>query len=151
MNLIKKTDSLFPNIPSLFDNMFGSDLSEFWPANFSERGRSFPAVNILESDKEFTVELVAPGMNKKDFNISLENDCLTISSEIKQEAESKSDDENYFRKEFSYQSFQRSFRLPEDIVRVEKIKAEYKEGILKIILPKQEVNTSKLSRRIEIR
>ena len=50
MNLIKKTDSLFPNIPSLFDNMFGSDHSEFWPANFSEGGRSFPAVNILESD-----------------------------------------------------------------------------------------------------
>ena len=104
-----------------------------------------PAVNILEDEKQFTLELAAPGLKKDDFKINLDNQVLTISKEAKEQKEEVK--ENYTRKEFVYNSFSRSFRLPKIIV-ADKIKADYKDGILRIALPKDEKAT--LTRQISV-
>ena len=104
-----------------------------------------PAVNILEDEKNFTLEMAAPGLKKDDFKINLENNTLTISKEVKEENEKVN--ENYTRKEFVYNSFSRSFRLPKFIL-VDKINADYVDGILKVTLPKDEKAT--LTRQISV-
>ena len=104
-----------------------------------------PAVNIQEDEKQFTLELAAPGLQKDDFKINLDNQLLTISKEATEEKEEVK--ENYTRKEFVYNSFSRSFRLPKFIM-ADKIKADYKNGILKLSLPKDEKAT--LTRQISV-
>lgn len=150
MSLVKRKNNLFPQIPSIFDDFLGRDLSDWLTTNFPNRDSSIPAVNIKETDREFTVELAAPGMDKKDFNIELEDNVLTISSEKRDEIEESDKKGNYYRKEFNYHSFQRSFRLPENLVNAEKIQANYKSGLLIINLPKLDVKVTKPSRQIKI-
>jgi len=104
-----------------------------------------PAVNIQEDNKQFTLEMAVPGMKKDDFKINLDNQVLTVSKEQKEEKEEKKD--NYTRREFVYSSFSRSFRLPKSIL-AEKIKADYKDGILMVTLPKDE--KAKLTREISV-
>ncbi len=104
-----------------------------------------PAVNIKEDDKQFVMEMAIPGYSKKDFKINLEDQLLNISSE--KENKSAEDKKNYTRKEFSYQGFSRSFRLPKTIIS-DDIKAEYKNGMLTLVLPKKE--EVKLQREISI-
>jgi HSP20 family protein len=94
-----------------------------------------PAANIIEDEKAFSIELAVPGMAKNDFNIKLEDDILSISAEIKEEDEKNG--LNYTRREFRYDGFCRSFSIPE-IVDQDKIKADYKNGVLIIKLPKSE-------------
>ena len=120
-------------VPAYLDDFFGSDLVK----SFFSDGADYnvPAVNIKENEKSFEVELAAPGLDKKDFNITLDNDILTISSEKQDEKNEKN--ENFMRKEFQYTSFKRSFSLPESVNR-ENIKAIHKNGILIIALPKNE-------------
>ena len=89
-------------------------------------------------------------MSKKDFNIEFENDVLTVSSEKKNEFEDKDETNNYYRKEFNYQSFKRSFRVPENMVNVEKIQANYADGVLLVQLPKLEEKATKPMRQIKI-
>ena len=96
---------------------------------------SNPAANILEEEKQFSIELAAPGLKKDDFKINIENHLLTISKEEKEENNEAND--NFSRKEFAFNSFSRSFRLPK-VILVDKIKADYKDGILRIALPKDE-------------
>ena len=150
MTLVKRTNNLFPRIPSFFDDFLGRDLSDWLSTTSPYREDSFPAANIRETDKDYTVELAAPGMDKKDFNIEFENDLLTISSEKKNELEKKDEKGDYFRKEFNYQSFKRSFRVPEDMVNINKIQANYQDGILIIQLPKMEHKATKPIRQIKI-
>lgn len=126
--------------------MFPSFLSERWIPDFFEserffdsdwvKGASMPSVNIREGEKEFIIEMAAPGLTKKDFKISVENRILTISTEKTFEKEEKEDD--FTRKEFSYSNFSRSFNLPEN-VNEEKIQAHYEDGILKLQVKKTEV------------
>jgi len=104
-----------------------------------------PAVNIQEDEKQFLLEFAVPGMKKDDFKINLENQLLTISSEMKEENEET--DKNYTRREFACNSFSRSFTLPKNIV-AEKINADYKDGILNISIPKDE--KTKLTREIKV-
>jgi len=104
--------------------------------NFSDTNTTIPAVNVKEDEDKFQIEVAAPGMNKEDFKIKLENNVLSICSEKKEEKEEKKP--NYSRREFSYQSFQRSFTLPEGHVQSEKITAKYNDGILIVELPKRE-------------
>ena len=147
MTLVKRnSDNLFP---SLFDNFFSRDLMDWNNSNFSNTNTTLPAVNIRENDQEFTIEVAAPGMNKKDFNISLDNNQLNISSESTNETESN--EGSYSRREFSYQSFSRSFRLPVSLIDGDKISAKYEEGILFIHLPKKEEAKPKPSRMISIK
>ena len=135
--------------PSLFDNFFGNDLFDWSNRNYSNTNTTLPAVNIKEDKDGFDVELSAPGFNKDDFNIELNNNLLTISSEKKVENETK-EGQQFTRREFSYQSFSRSFTLPE-IVEGDKIEAEYEDGILKISIPKKEEAKPKPVKQIEIK
>lgn len=105
-------------------------------------------MNIKESTDAFEVELAAPGLEKKDFNIELNNDILTISSERKIENETK-EGQQFARREFSYQSFSRSFTLP-NTVDNDKIKAKYDNGILRVSIPKKEEAKPKPVKQIDI-
>lgn len=117
-------------------------------SNFADVNSTLPAVNILEDDNNFQIELAAPGLKKEDFKIDFDNGSLIISSEIKDEKESK--DKNFTRKEFNYQSFQRTFSIPKNLVNHEKISAAYENGLLRIKLPKAEEVKQKPVKQIKI-
>ncbi len=143
MSLIKKTDRL----PFLFEDFFTND----WlggTTNVSRIGFNTPAVNVKETDENFILELAAPGFVKEDFNIELDNDVLTISSEITTEKETK-EEGKYTRKEFNYSTFKRSFNLP-DTVDGTRIEASYENGMLLAVLPKKEEAKIQPKRLIEI-
>ncbi|MGZ3749736.1 MAG: Hsp20/alpha crystallin family protein [Bacteroidia bacterium] len=140
---------LFPEFPSLFDDFLTRDLFSF-PMHSAFNGSSVPAVNVKETDSAFELEMAAPGMEKKDFTIELERDTLIISAQKENKSEEKNEDGRYQRKEFSYQSFKRSFNLPEDLVKADEISANYKEGILHIMIPKKEPAKPKLLKQISI-
>jgi HSP20 family protein len=138
MNLIK-----FNNDP--FVNSWLRDLSNDFFTTESTSSGDIPAVNVIEDEKQFLLHLAVPGMKKEDFKINLENQVLTISNEEKQEKEEKKD--NYTRREFYFNCFSRSFMLPKIVV-ADQIKADYKDGILMISLPKDEQAT--LTRQISV-
>jgi HSP20 family protein len=131
MTLIKKS-----NWPSLFNERWLTDFFDndrFFDADWMKRTQFVPPVNVKEMDKMFEIEVAAPGLTKKDFNINIENGILTISSEKKMEKEEKK--ENYTRSEFNYTSFSRSFNLP-DNVNPETIDAKYEDGVLRLTIQK---------------
>lgn len=147
MTLIR---SNFPTLPRLFDDFFTKDLFDWGNSNFSNTNTTLPAVNIVENNDAFLVEMAAPGMNKKDFNIELENEVLKISSHKEMENETK-EDERYTRREFSYQSFQRTFHLPKSVVDANKIEAKYEDGVLRIMIPKKEEAKALPPRQIKVK
>ena len=136
------------NYPSLFDHFFNNDLFDWSNRNFSDTNTTLPSVNIKESGEEFEVEMAAPGFSKKDFKIELNHDLLTISSEKKMENETK-EGQKFTRREYSYQSFSRTFTLP-NTANGEKISAKYDDGILKVHIPKKEEAKPKPARQIAI-
>ena len=136
-------------LPSLFDRFFNNELEGWNRNNFSDTNTTLPSVNIKENTDAFEVEVAAPGFEKSDFNIELDNDTLTISSE-KQVNEEVKEDERITKQEFSYQSFTRSFTLPE-LVDEEKISAKYENGILSISIPKKEEAKPKPVKQIKIK
>ena len=148
MTLAKISDRMFPTIPSFFDNFISRDLMDWSNSNFSGTNSTLPAVNIRENEDSFQIEVAAPGLAKENFKVNLDRNLLTVSSELKQEKEEG--DKKYSRREFSYQSFQRSFTLPESTVDGEKISAKYVDGILHVTLPKREEMKPKPARDIEI-
>jgi HSP20 family protein len=129
--------------PFLWSNLFDDDFFPVAPG----RSTSMPAVNIREDEKRFTLDLAVPGIDKKDLKIEINEDVITISSEQKMEKEESRDD--FKRREFSYTAFCRSFYLPENVSK-EKIDANYKDGILSVVLPKDEEEKAKLSRQVKI-
>lgn len=138
---------MFPDFFSDLDRFFDTDSSNrFMPMN--RMMQNTPATNIRETDKEFQIEVAAPGLKKDDFHIDIENGMLTISSEKKEEKEEK--DENYTRREYNYSSFQRSFQLPES-VREDDINASYKDGVLMLTIPKKEEAQKPQRRQINIK
>ena len=142
MALIKRRDNW---LPSVFDEMFNND----WNASNHTVGKNIPAVNVRENKNGFSVEVAAPGKKKEDFEIELDHNLLTISSESKKEHKEEHKDEKYTRREYSYSSFKRSFSLPKSIDS-SKISANYEHGILKIDLPKREEAKEKAKRLIAI-
>ncbi|MBL19708.1 MAG: molecular chaperone Hsp20 [Flavobacteriaceae bacterium] len=142
MNLIRRTSN--PLFPSLLDEFFGSDM----PFSALSNRSHVPSVNISETDTNFELALAAPGKTRKDFNVELDDHVLTVSSESKHEDESKMD--QYTRREYRYDNFQRSFRLPET-VDTAGIKAKYDNGILTISLPKHEEAIPEPKKQIEIK
>ena len=136
-------------LPSLFDRFFNNELEGWNRNNFSDTNTTLPSVNIKENVDAFKVEVAAPGFEKSDFNIELNNDVLTISSEKQINNEVK-EDERVTKQEFSYQSFSRSFTLPE-LVEDDKITAQYEKGILSITIPKKEEAKPKPIKQIEIK
>ncbi len=95
-------------------------MMDWGTSNFSSTNSSLPMVNVKETADDFVIELAAPGMDKKDFKVNFKNNVITISSEKEDKKEEKN--ENYTRREFSYQSFQRSFTVPENAILSEEIK-----------------------------
>jgi HSP20 family protein len=133
-------------VPAYWDDFFNDNF--FNQLNSRSSNENRPAVNVSENDKEYFIEVAAPGIDRKAFHLEIENDVLTISSEKK---ESKEDQKkNFLRKEFNYQSFKRSFQLPETIDQ-EQIKASFDAGILTLTLPKKAEVVQKVSRQIEIK
>ena len=115
------------------DNFFDSNWLNKWE-------KEFPAVNIAENDKVYSVEVAAPGFKKEDFKVKVEDDILTISAETKSEKKEDGKEKEYTRREYNYNAFTRSFRLP-DNVKDDSISASYKDGILVLELPKSKVQT----------
>ena len=127
--------------PSLINEFFNDDFG----MNFLNRSHSVPSVNSLENNDSFEIDLAVPGMKKEDFTIELNDKILVISSETSNTMEN----DKMRLNEFNFSSFQRSFRVP-DSVDQDKIKANYKNGILKIKLPKRKDSISKPNRVITI-
>lgn len=148
MSIIKRNGNGY-FMPELFDDFLSRNLFDWGNSNFSNTGTTLPAVNIRETNENFEVEMAAPGMNKEDFNILLEGNTLTITSEKSDEQEEK-EGEKFSRREFRYQSFQRRFTLPKDVVDVEQINAKYENGVLKLSIPKKEEAKQKPPRMINI-
>jgi HSP20 family protein len=129
-------DLLDSNIRDITGDVFN------WPT-----AKGIPSVNVTETSNEFKIEVAAPGLEKKDFKIEIENGMLTISSE--KEEEKKEEGKDWIRKEFSYNQFSRSFQLPENIV-ADKIDAKYENGLLKVALPKKEITVVNPKKEIKV-
>ena len=127
--------------PSLINEFFNDDFG----MNFLNRSHSVPSVNSLENNDSFEIDFAVPGMKKEDFTIELNDKVLVISSETSNTMEN----DKMRLNEFNFSSFQRSFRVP-DSVDLDKIKASYKNGILKIKLPKRKESISEPNRVINI-
>ena len=128
-------------LPSLMNEFFNDDLR----MNFFNRRHSVPSVNSVENNDSFEIDLAVPGMKKDDFTIELNDKILVISSDNSDHDQNEGTRLN----EFNYSSFQRSFRVPES-VELDKIKANYKNGILKIKLPKRKDSITKPNRVIDV-
>lgn len=151
MSLTQRNRSLLPSFSRLWDDddFFNRGLMNWGLSNFSASDSTLPAVNIRETDNSYEVQMAAPGMKKEDFKVELDNNILTISSEKTDEYEDNGK-EKYSRREFYYQSFQRSFNLPKEVVDEEKIEAHYKDGVLHLNIPKRETAKQKPPRKIKI-
>ncbi len=126
-------------LPGLLDNLF---LENQLDALNNYETFSIPAINIIENLPNFVVELAAPGLKKEDFTIEVEEDTLKIASkrvEEKKSQEKKEEisDSRFIKREFDYKSFERSFKLPENI-QIEDVQANYENGVLRVTLPKME-------------
>jgi len=144
MTLIKQRGS-YPSMRSLLEDFWNNDTlveDRFWNTRVN-----LPAVNIIEKDDKFLIELAAPGLRKEDFKINIENGILQIDSESQSEVDEEKD--NYTRKEFNYNSFSRSFTLPENASE-ENIVANYENGVLKLKLQKLKSETSHKKKQILI-
>jgi HSP20 family protein len=147
MSLVKR-ENYWPAWPSFFNDFLNRDWYDWSNQNFSLTNTTIPSVNIKETENEFEVDMAAPGMAKDDFRIELNNSVLTISSE-KQSDSKTNDGKNITRREFSYQSFSRSFTLPA-IVETDKISAKYENGILRLNIPKKEEAKPKPVKQITV-
>ena len=148
--LMKNERNLFPTIPSFFDDMLTRDWFN-WPLTHSNASSvSVPAVNVKETNDAYELEVAAPGMSKEDFKVELDNNLLVISAQKENKHEEQDEKGNYARREFSYQSFTRSFSLPERLVKGEEIAARYHDGILHITVPKAEEAKVKPAKQIAI-
>jgi HSP20 family protein len=132
---------------------FGRDLiQDFLDDNMgissASIGTTLPAVNISETDNELVIEVAAPGMNKKDFKVEINDNQLHIG--YQKEGKSENNDNNHWRREFNFESFERNFTLPA-MVESDKIAATYNDGILRIAVPKKEEARRKPAKAIEIK
>lgn len=139
------------------DNFFSTDFNDIrkslmrfkddFKDDFFDDDSLMPAMNVKEHEKDFEVEFAAPGFNKKDFEVSIEDDVLHVSA--KKEQEETKEEEDYSRKEFSYKSFKRSSSLPDSVDLDQEIKASYKNGILNIkLLKKEEAQVEKPAKKV---
>ena len=142
--LIPRRERFLPLVPQIdiFDQFFNSlEL----PTLFGEESMVVPDFDISETEKEYVIAGEIPGIDVKDLKVTLTDGIVTIKGEKKKEQEEK--EENYHRVERHYGSFERSFRLP-DGIKTKELDAQYKDGILKLTLPKAEVSEVK---KIEVK
>ena len=133
-------------LPSIFNDFFDND----WMV---KANATAPAINVLETEKEYKVEVAAPGMTKEDFNVHIdEENNLVISMEKKTENKEEGNEENkaegrYLRREFSYSQFQQTMILPDDVDK-ERIEAHVENGVLQIELPKYTEQEKEKAKRV---
>lgn len=127
MTLVKTKFPMWPNMSDFFDDN--------WFRERFEQDSWLPAVNVVENEQNYEIEVAAPGFNKEDFDVSVENGVLTVKCVSEKQTEEK--DKNYTRKEFSSQSFSRSFTLPENVIK-DQVNGEYKDGVLRLTIKKSE-------------
>jgi HSP20 family protein len=149
MKLARLSNNWSPSFPSLIDRFFEGDLMDWNTWNFAGTNSTLPAVNLKENEHAYQIEVAALGLKKGDFKLNYDNGRLTISSEKKDEKQEKNGGK-ITRREFSYQSFQRSFSIPDDVVNADKISAKYHDAILHVTLPKREEAKSKPVKEIRI-
>lgn len=147
---VNQSLSVVPDLFRFFDDVFTRDryntgLNTYWAPNV-------PAVNVQETDEAYRVEVAAPGISRDCFNIEVENDMLRISCEQQNETEEKDGQDNgkWLRREFSYRTFERKFHIDSKVVNADAIEANYRDGILRVVLPKREEVKPRPPRRIEI-
>ena len=133
-------------VPAYWDDFFNDRV--FNSFDNTHKNNTLPAVNVLEEDKEFRIEVAVPGLSRDDFKIEVEDDVLTISSVEKEKKEDNK--RNYTRREFSYRSFKRSFQLPETIDQ-DQIRASHEAGLLSLTLPKKDEVVQKAPKQIEVK
>ena len=149
-NLVRTNGNSFSSIPSLLNDFFMDDWFDSSIRNWRSTGATLPSVNVRETNEDFIIEVAAPGMNRADFKVELDNNILSISSEFEGKNEPAEQNGNYNRREFNYKSFQRSFSLPETKVEGAKISAKYKDGILFVTVPKKEEAKVRPARQITV-
>jgi len=144
----RKNAGVIPSLTSdLFDNGFFSPGLMNFDNSFWNTSMRIPPVNIKETWSDFKLDLFAPGMTGEDFKLDIEDDTMTISCERKNEL--KKERESYKRREFAFCTFVRSFQLPQN-VSSDKIIARYEDGILKIVIPKKEIKTTRAKKEIKV-
>ena len=134
-----------PNIANIIDEVFNNEV--FGINNIEKNFKKWPTVNIIENDEEYLIQMAAPGLKKDDFNIELNDDILSISADIKESDENEKP--KYTLKEFSYNKFNRSFNMPEDLD-IDNIAAKYENGLLNVTIPKLEIIEENKKRTINI-
>ena len=135
-------------LPMFFDDFLGDVFNTGKILNPTELTMTAPAINIKESDTDYQIELAAPGMEKSDFKISIDQNLLSIFTEKREEKTENA--EKFSRKEFGYMLFKRNFTLPEGKIEKDQIQAKYEAGILKVSLPKKRLQENKMVKAIVI-
>lgn len=143
MSIVKRNNEVSPFSSNFLEDFLNSSILA------SNDKRGVPALNIKEDDKELTLELRIPGLNKEDIQLDYNNGILTLSGEKNEEKEEREKDK-YLRREFSSYSFHRSIELPEEMYNVAEAEASYKDGILEVKMPKKE-QKDKTSKKIEVK
>jgi HSP20 family protein len=143
LQLVPRRRRFLPIVPDIdiFDRFFDFEL----PTLFGQEEMVVPHFDISETEKEYVISGEIPGIDVKDLNVTLTDGIITIKGEKRKETEDK--EENYHRIERHYGSFERSFRVP-DKVKTDKLDANYKDGVLKLTLPKTEISEVK---KIEVK
>ncbi|OQP66250.1 hypothetical protein A3860_12155 [Niastella vici] len=153
-NILKRENSRQPaNFGSVVDQIFQNNLSRFfddsfWGFNAGDMNQAKVPVNLRETASAFEMELVAPGLQKEDFQLNISNDMLTVSFEEKNENREANKEEGWVRREYRKRSFSRSFHL-NDAIDTNGISAHYENGILYVLLPKNE-KTKQISKTIKV-
>lgn len=130
-------------LPEVFNDFFNTD---FMP----KASATAPAINVMESDKDYTVELAAPGLKKDDFKVNINDDGnLVIKMEQKNEQKEEDKNRHYLRREFSYSKYEQTLILPDDVEK-DQIAARVDNGVLTIDLPKIAAAQKKPARQIDI-
>ena len=131
-------------MPDVFNDFFDNDF-------MTRANATAPAINVKENDKEYTVELAAPGLKKDDFNVNIDRDGnLHIHMESKNEKKDEEKKSHYLRREFSYSKFEQTLLLPDDVDK-DKIEAKVNDGVLTVNLPKTEKKEDKTLKQIEVK
>ncbi len=131
-------------MPEVFNDFFDTD-------SMGRANATAPAINVKESDGEYTVELAAPGLKKEDFNVNIDRDGnLHIHMESKAEHKDEDKKSHYLRREFSYSKYEQTLLLPDDVDK-DRIEAKVNDGVLTVNLPKVEKLPEKTMKQIEVK
>lgn len=146
MSLVKSNKRRFPWMNGDNDKLWG--LEDLFDDDFFKMKRNLPAMNVKEHEDDFEIEFAAPGFSKGDFEVSIEDDILYVSAE--KSSEDIEDDDDFTRKEFSYSNFHRTLQLPKSVDVSKEVKANYKDGVLRLKLLKEKNAGKKKRKQIQV-